>query len=61
MLYLLHWKDKFQHLMVWRTYRINKNDSYYKMYEIRNSIERGHQFLVEIYAECEIDKKRFHG
>ena len=28
------------------------------MYEIRSSIEREHQFPVEIYAECEINKKQ---
>lgn len=40
------------------TYGIDKNDSHYKMYEIGSSIEREHQFPVEIYAECEIDKKQ---
>ena len=40
------------------TYGIDKNDSHYKMYEIGSSIEREHQFPVEIYAECEVDKKQ---
>ena len=40
------------------TYGIDKSDSHYKMYEIGSSIEREHQFPVEIYAECEVDKKQ---
>lgn len=38
-------------------YGINKNDSHYKMYEIGSTIEREHQFPVEIYAECKIEDK----
>lgn len=39
-------------------YGINKNDSHYKMYELGSSIEREHQFPVEIYVDCEMDNKK---
>lgn len=38
-------------------YGINKNDCHYKMYEMGSTIERQHQFPVEIYSEGTFNKK----